>query len=90
MREAGEFVAGFSVVMAGWLVETPKSIGGPKIGVVKTKGHRTKTHTDYDAGRGTSYSACTAMANDLFGILLNDKGAEEVVKLAKGGTTIFS
>ena len=91
-REAGQFGAGFSVVVTGWPKQTPKGVGGERFGVhvVKTIEHRTKTHTDYDAGRGTSYSCCTAMADDVFGILLDEKGREQLIKLSKGETIIFS
>ena len=91
-REAGQFGAGFSVVVTGWPKQTPKDVGGERFGVVKTIGHRTKTHTDYNAGRGTSYSCCTAMADDeiVFGILLDEKGREQLIKLSKGETIIFS
>ena len=58
--------------------------------VVKAIGHRTKTHIDYDAGRGTSYSCCMALQDDVFGILEDDKNHETIVKLAKGETIIFS
>ena len=66
VRESGEFGAGFSIVMTRWPKETPNNMmqEGKKFGVVKTIGHRTKTHIDYDAGRGTSYSCCTAMQDD--------------------------
>ena len=84
VREAGEFGAGFSVVR--WPMETPRSIGGPRFGVCKTKGYRTKIHTDYDAGRGTSYFACAAMSDGVFGILMNGMGEEQIIKLAKGET----
>ena len=93
VREADEFGAGFSVVITGWPKETPKNMmkgDVKKFGVVMTKGERTKTHTDYDAGRGTSYSCCTAMQDDALGILVNAKGEEEVMKLAKGERIIFS
>ena len=90
VREAGGFGAGFSVVMAGWPKEAPPNVAGGGFGVVKTKGYRTKTPTDYNTGRGTSYSTCTAIADGVFGILLNDKGDAEVAKPAKGETAIFS
>ena len=92
VRECGEFGSGFSVVMTGWPKETPKNMmqDDKKFGLVKTIGHRTKTHVDYDAGRGTSYSVCTAFQDDVFGILANDTGQETIVKLAKGETIIFS
>ena len=92
VREADEFGAGFSVVITGWPKETPKNMmkgDVKKFGVVMTKGERTKTHTDYDAGRGTSYSChgCMAMQDDAFGIIVNAKG-KEVVTLAKGESII--
>ena len=95
VREVGEFGAGFSVVItaAGWPRETPKNMmkGDVKrFGEMMTRGYRTKTHTDYDAGRGTSHSCCTAMQDDALGILVNAKGEEEVIKLAKGESIIFS
>ena len=61
VRESGEFGAGFSVVITEWPKETPTNVDGKRFGVVKTIGHRTKTHTDCNARRGTSYSCCTAM-----------------------------
>ena len=91
--ESGEFGAGFSVVMTGWPKETPSNMmqEGKKLwGVVKTIGERTKTHIDYDAGRGTSYSCCTAMQDDVFGILLNANKKGTIVKIAKDETIIFS
>ena len=92
VRECGEVGSGFSVVMTGWPKETPKNMmqDDKKFGLVKTIGHRTKTHVDYDAGRGTSYSVCTALQDDAFGILEKHTGQETIVKLAKGETIIFS
>ena len=92
VRECGQFGSGFSVVMTGWPKETPKNMmqDDKKFGLVKTIGHRTKTHVDYDAGRGTSYSVCTAFQDDAFGILANSTGEETIVKLAKGESIIFS
>ena len=93
VHESGEFGAGFSVVITGWPKETPKALVKGDVkrwGEVMTKGYRTKTHTDYDAGRDTSYSCCTAIQDDALGILVNAQGQEEVIKLAKGQTIIFS
>ena len=86
VREAGEFGAGFSVVITGWPKETRNNMmkgDVKKFGEMMTKGDRTKTHTDYDAGRGTSYSCCTAMQDDALGILVNAKGEEKVISLPK-------
>ena len=78
--------------MTGWPKETPSNMmqDSKKYGVVKTIGHRTKTHIDYDAGRGTSYSCCTALQDDVFGIIIDAKQHETIVKLSKGETIIFS
>ena len=58
VREAGEFGAGFSVVITGWPKETPKNVrkgNVKKFGVVMTKGERTKTEVSPKGSRSRRF-----------------------------------